>query len=482
MVSRPFSSYLLFAVPCGSIEVLKIQNQRCLALGTRAGSGVSVITKIPRQKIMARKKFRHSPRFESSGDSTFQEYLLGQPAQSTTRTELLRMIRGGEDTYLELKVKLSNSERIAQGIVALANTDGGTIIFGVNDQLRIEGVSNPEWVQQELARICREEIVPPLIPMIDTIAFDSGKRIVALDIDGKRRPYRTRDGRFYLRIGAEKREVSRDELSAWLDELRPLGFENIPLQTVTEDDFDDALLWSFASGFDDNAPNAGLYQTSDFLRKDLLLAVGNADEFFPTVAGVLLFGKDEKVAELLPRSNVTVARFSGDNGTAQLIEAIEVKGNLHTEFDSIIAFIKRYADLSKERPKRKLELVTESVIQARAAYHHYSVAEAVINAIIHRDLAIRDIRTRVNIYDNAIEFVNPRRTNGFSPPASRAIRYGITQRLNPQIAAIFTRREYGITAPHGGLPMILRQSKLFSGRKPEIYLANDEFKLKIWAA
>jgi predicted HTH transcriptional regulator len=125
-------------------------------------------------------------------------------------------------------------------------------------------------------------------PLIDTIAFDSGKRIVALDIDGKRRPYRTRDGRFYLRIGAEKREVSRGELSTWLDEIRPLGFENIPLQGVSEDDFDDALLWSFASGFDDNAPNIALYQTSDFLRKDLMLAVGTTDEFFPTVAAVLL--------------------------------------------------------------------------------------------------------------------------------------------------------------------------------------------------
>ncbi|MBK6723521.1 MAG: putative DNA binding domain-containing protein [Acidobacteria bacterium] len=239
---------------------------------------------------------------------------------------MLRLIRGGEDTYLELKVKLSNSEKIAQGIVALANTDGGTIIFGVNDQLRIEGVSNPEWVQQELVRICREEIVPPLVPIIDTIAFDSGKRVVALDVDGRKRPYRTKDGRFYLRFGAEKREVSRDELSVWLDDLRPLGFETIPLQTVTEDDFDDALLWSFASGFDDDAPNRSLYQTSDFLRKDLLLAVGNTDDFFPTVAAVLLFAKSERVPELLPRSNVTVARYSGDNGTAQLIEAVEVKG------------------------------------------------------------------------------------------------------------------------------------------------------------
>lgn len=429
---------------------------------------------------MPRRKFRHSPRFESSEDHSFQEYLVNQPTQTTTRTELLRLIRGGEDTYLELKVKLSNSERIAQGIVALANTDGGTIIFGVNDQLRIEGVSNPEWVQQELIRICRDEIVPPVVPIIDTIAFDSGKRVVALDVDGRRRPYRTRDGRFYLRFGAEKREVSRDELSAWLDEVRPLGFENIPLQTVTEEDFDDGLLWSFATGFDDNAPNINLYQTSDFLRKDLLLAVGNTDDFFPTVAAVLLFGKNDRVPELLPRSNVTVARFSGDNGTAQLIEAIEVKGNLLTQYETILAFIQRYADMAKERPKKRLSLVTDPLMQARSTYHFYSVSECLINALIHRDLALREIRTRINIYDNAIEFINPRRTNGFSPPASRAIRYGITQRLNPQIAAIFTRREYGINAPHGGLPMVLQQSNRFSGRKPEIYIANDEFKVKIF--
>src|SRR6478672_12249210 len=203
---------------------------------------------------MPRRKFRHTQRFDTSADQSFQEYLVNHDAPATTRTELLRLIRGGEDTYLELKVKLSNSERIAQGIVALANTDGGTIIFGVNDHLRIEGVSNPEWVQQELSRICRDEIVPSIVPLIDTIAFDSGKRIVALDIDGKRRPYRTRDGRFYLRFGSEKREVAREELGLWLDEVRPLGFENIPLQTVSEDDIDDALLWSFANSYDDSAP------------------------------------------------------------------------------------------------------------------------------------------------------------------------------------------------------------------------------------
>lgn len=429
---------------------------------------------------MARRRFRHSQRFESSADRSHEEYLFTQPAQLTSKTELLRLIRGGEDTYLELKVRLSNSERITQGIVALANTNGGTIIFGVNDQLRIEGVANPEWVQEELTRICRDEIVPPIIPLIDTIAFDSGKRVVALDVQPRRKPYRTREGRFYMRFGAEKREVSREQLSMWLDEIRPLAYENIPLFTAEEKDFDDGLLWSFAGAFEDVSPTINLYQTADFLKKDLILAVGGADDFFPTVAALMLFGKNERVPELFPRSVVTVARFSGENGGAQLVEKIEVKGNLHTQYESILAFIERYCDLSKDKPaKRGLHLVGAPVA-ARSSYHIYAVREALANALIHRDFALRDIPTRITIYDNFIEFANGRRTQGFVPPASRAIRYGITQRLNPQIASIFSRREYGTSIPRGGLPMILKQSERFANRRAEVYTVNDEFKLKIY--
>ena len=428
---------------------------------------------------MPRRKFRNSQRFESPTERSFQEYILNTPAPITTRSELLRLIRGGEDTYLELKVKLSNPERITQGIVALANTAGGTIIFGVSDQLRVEGVVNSEFVQEELVRICREEIVPPLVPLIDVIAFDNGRRLVAIDIEGKRRPYRTRDGRFYIRIGAEKREISRTELSTWLDEIRPLAYENIPLPEVAENDFDDSLLWSFADAFDTDSLGKNLYQTGDFLKKDLLLAIGGADEFLPTVAGVLLFGKNERVTEVLPRARVRLARYSGDNGNAQMVESVELNGNLLTLYEGILKFISRYCDLEKTKPKKAKG---HSPVQARSDYSLYAVREAVANALMHRDLAIRDIPTRISVYDNAIEFTNARRTNGFVPPASRAIRYGIAQRLNPQIASIFEKREYGTTVPRGGLPMLLRDSHRFSGRRSEIYTTNDEFKLKIYGA
>ncbi|MBA2380096.1 MAG: putative DNA binding domain-containing protein [Blastocatellia bacterium] len=428
---------------------------------------------------MPRRKFRHSQRFDTPADRSHEEYLLNQPAQLTTRTELLRLIRGGEDTYLELKVKLSNSERITQGIVALANTNGGTIIFGINDQLRIEGVANPEGVMEELARICRDEIVPPLVPILDSIAFDSGKRVVALDVEPRRRPYRTRDGRFYMRFGAEKREVAREQLSMWLDEIRPLGYENIPLFTASEGDFDDGLLWTFAKGYDDSSPVSNLYQTADFLKKDLLMAIGTGDEFMPTVAALVLFGKSDRVDAMFPRSAVTVARYSGENGSAQLVESRKVIGNLHHQNESIKEFISRYCDLTKDRPKRAAE-TDDPMAKPRSRFHIYAVREAIANLLVHRDFVFRDIASRINIYDNSIEFINARRTIGFTPPGGRAIRYGITLRLNPQIAAVFARREYGSSVPQGGLPMVLKQSERISGKRAEVYTSNDEFKLKIY--
>src|SRR3970040_2092254 len=127
---------------------------------------------------MARRKFRSNQRHEPTTARSFQEYILSSPGPQTSRVELLRLVRGGEDTFLELKVKLSNSERIAQEIVALANTAGGGMIFCVNDQMRVEGVDDPEGVQEQLVRICREEIQPPLIPFIDRVAFDNGRRVV----------------------------------------------------------------------------------------------------------------------------------------------------------------------------------------------------------------------------------------------------------------------------------------------------------------
>jgi ATP-dependent DNA helicase RecG len=435
---------------------------------------------------MARRRFRSNQRHEPATERSFQEYILSTPGPQTSRMELLRLVRGGEDTFLELKVKLSNTEKIAQEIVALANTGGGTIIFGVNDQLRVEGVDDAESVQEELVRLCREEIQPPLVPFIDRISFDNGRRIVALDVDGKRRPYRTRDGRFYLRIGAEKREATREELSALFDEARPLRYENVPAIGAAIEDIDEAHLWSFLREFAGDAfdeSNTAGYPTQEFLERDLLLATNNGNEIVPTVAGLLLFGTDESVAELLPRASISAIRFAGDSVQSAVVERAKLTGNLSTLYDSTLRFITRYCDLLDIRLRNSAAAsVEESPVPARSNYQRGVVSEAVANMLTHRDLVLRDQPTRLHIFDHSLELINPRRSAGFSPIAQKAIRYGLPQRLNPQLSAIFSNPGYGLKLTPGGLPMVMREGRRFSNRRPEIVAFNDEFRLRLYGS
>jgi ATP-dependent DNA helicase RecG len=438
----------------------------------------------PVKTQMARRRFRSNQRHEPTTERSFQEYVLSSPAPQTSRTELLRLIRGGEDTFLELKVKLSNTEKIAQEIVALANTGGGVIVFGVNDQLRVEGVDDPERVQEDLVRICREEIHPPLIPFIDRIALDNGRRIVALDIESKRRPYRTRDGRFYLRIGAEKREASREEISALLDEARPLRYESVPAIGATIADIDEAHLWTYLRAFEGGAFEESTvvnYPTTEVLERDLLLAVSDGQDVVPTVGGLLLFGRDERVGELLPRAAVTATRFSGDSLQSPVIERVKITGNLLTVYEATARFISRYCDLRDSRPRNLAETTEdESPVPARANYHRGVVTEAITNMLAHRDLALRDLPSRLHVFDHSLEFVNARRSVGFSPVAQKAIRYGMPQRLNPQLASVLTNAAYGLPLSLRGLPALLREARRFSNRKAEIVAFNDEFRLRIY--
>jgi len=435
----------------------------------------------PANTQMARRRFRSNQRHEPVTERSFQEYLYSSGAPQTSRTELMRMVRGGEDTYLELKVKLSNSERIAQGIVALANTGGGVIVFGVNDQLRVEGVEHPEEVLVELVRICREEVVPPLIPFIDRLAFDNGRRIVALEVQGKQPPYRTRDGRFFVRIGADKREATNDELSALLDAVKPFNYEALPAIGATIADIDEAHLWSFMRAFEGSAFDESTvkgYPTAEILERYLLLATESRGELAPTVAGLLLFGRDESVARLMSRTTVIATRFGGDNHQAPVIERVEISGNLATVYEATLKFASRYADVWDARPNLPRTDAVDGV-PARANYHRGAINEAIANALIHRDLAVREITTRIHVFDRVIEIVNPRRSAGFAPAALRSIRFGVTQRLNPQIVSIFSSPAYGLSLPAGGIPKLLSEARAFSGRLPDITAFNDEFRVRL---
>ncbi len=439
---------------------------------------------------MARKRYHNSqrPRQSPGSERSYHEYLISTPAMITSRAELVRMLRGGEDTYLELKVRFSNVEKLIAEIIALANTDGGAVVFGVNDQLRIEGVDDPEYIEERLREICTQQIQPPVFPFINKVAFDSGRRIVILEVEPVNRPHRTLDDRFYMREGAIKRETTREELSKLFGETHLTRFEQVPvLQSMIEDDIDESLFWSYIRGV-----NPGYWGEStkgfptDTILRDMGLAVKIGDELIATIAGLMLFGRNQRLGALLPAADLITTRFSGRDHNAPIVEQAHLQGTLFHLFDGAFKFITRYVDLWDARPSRKIREGTEAEVQAgadqfmpiRANYPRGTMIEALTNSLIHRDWSARDRQARINIYDESIELINPAQTVEL-PMIS--LRYGISQPHNPRIKAVFTNRHYGLPCVHGGVPMIFEEAIAFARRTPEgPSITNGLFRLKIY--
>src|SRR5207237_6413463 len=131
----------------------------------------------------------------------------------------------------------------------------------------------------------------------------------------------------------DKREASPDERADVLDDSLPLLYENIAALRATLADIDEAHLWSFMRGFEGgafDAANVKDYPTGEILERYLMLATNSHDDVVPTVASLLLFGRDESVAKLLPRAAMIATRFGGDTAQATVIERGELHGNLAT--------------------------------------------------------------------------------------------------------------------------------------------------------
>jgi len=428
------------------------------------------------------RRLRQAPGSERS----YHAYQVDLPAPMTSRGELVRMVRGGEDTYLELKVRFSNVEKLTAEIIALANTAGGAMVFGVNDQLRIEGVDDPEAIETQLRDICANHIQPPVFPYINKVAFDSGRRIVILEVDPDNRPHRTLDDRFYIREGSTKRETTREELSLLMRETRLTSFEQVPVfNAEIENDIDESLFWSYVRGV-----NPGYWGEStkgfptDSVLRDMGLAVKVEDELLLTVGGLLLFGLNDRVADLASHANLRITRYSGNDLNSPVIEQSNLQGNLFRLFDGALSFINRYVDLWDARPSRKTrerqsgETNPDSFLQSRAGYHRGAVIEALTNSLVHRDWSERAHPARINIYDSGVEFTNPSQ-----PPELPIIslRYGVTAPRNPRLKAIFTNQHYGLPMARGGVPMICAETINFARRAPEgPSITNGEFRLKIY--
>ena len=107
--------------------------------------------------------------------------------------ELLELIEEGESLTCEFKRKFSTTEKIVREMIAFANTKGGYLIIGVDDDKEIFGVESEKAEAELIYDAAKNFCEPPLDVSIDYVEV-KGKEVVVVEVfESQNKPYRIQD-------------------------------------------------------------------------------------------------------------------------------------------------------------------------------------------------------------------------------------------------------------------------------------------------
>ena len=104
--------------------------------------------------------------------------------------ELKNLVRQGEGTSLEFKLKASHPEKIIREMVAFANSKGGKLLVGVGDDKTIPGLKFVDEEEYILVRAIERNCFPPLRYEIERIAITDERDVLVFNIPkSKEKPH-----------------------------------------------------------------------------------------------------------------------------------------------------------------------------------------------------------------------------------------------------------------------------------------------------
>lgn len=123
--------------------------------------------------------------------------------------QLKNIARDGESQHVEFKKKVNFPDKIIKEVVAFANTDGGWLLLGVDDNGYFSGLKFPEEEKDILSQAIYENCRPQVKFKTHTIPLNQKKAIVAYEIPSSRKkPHRVRaEGRSFCYVRIKDRSV-----------------------------------------------------------------------------------------------------------------------------------------------------------------------------------------------------------------------------------------------------------------------------------
>jgi ATP-dependent DNA helicase RecG len=388
--------------------------------------------------------------------------------------EILAELTAGESQHREFKRQIENPESVAGEIVAFANSDGGTLYLGVEDDGQIAGLSDSDATFQQLTNICRDRCIPPVSPVLEEQTIQ-GRAIILLTVRpelNRLKPYRTAGGRFYLRVGKEKKDATGRELVRIAQAAGELHYDDSPVLGATLGDLSTSAFSAyhkrqFGIALEEQLEQSGM--TLETLLRNLRLLHDLDGEVLLSVAGLLLFG--EAPERWMPHSRISAVAFAGLSEDAPIMDRREITGRLPTLIEESRAFLQR----NIRAPAREHGFYREDIL----LYDPQALGEAVVNAVAHRDYSLSGSQIRLFLFDDRIEVRSPGRLPNSITLDN--IKLGVHAERNRTIATLLTQLGY-MSAIGTGIPrLIIRLSRTLSGREPEFELVGEELRVRIWA-
>ena len=253
------------------------------------------------------------------------------------------------------------------------------------------GVSEPLDLEERLANLISDLIVPRLVPEIEILPWRRTQVLAVQVHPSSGRPhYLKRDGLaggVYVRVGSTNRRADPE----LIDELRRFArgeaFDEQPMPGLDSE------------GLDFRAASESFAPVRKLARRDLdtlRLVTSHQGRQVLTVGGMLLFGRDRE--RHFPDAWIQAGRFQGAD-KSRIIDRAEIRSFPLRAVEQAIAFVEKHtlhgAEIGAVRRKERWSLPP------------VAVREAVINAVVHTDYAQRGAPLRLSIFDDRLEIENP---------------------------------------------------------------------------
>ena len=294
--------------------------------------------------------------------------------------------------------KLSDSE-IFEAVVAFANTEGGELYLGIEDNGEVTGVHK---AHENITTVCafianntippvsvRAEIVEDILPVLKISVPKTYSGITAT-VSGKTLHRQ-------LKADGEPENVPMypTAFATRLSDLRLLDYSAMPVLQSGIEDFDPIEVQRLRQLVTSYNGEKNLLDLTD---EDLFKALGLVREqnntLYPTITGILLIGKVEAIKRHIPTH---AAVF-------QVLEGTEVRNN----DDYVLPLLQTIERLNNSLEARNSEQEIEMGLfrYAIPEFDRRAIREALVNAFSHRDYSKMG-RVRVTINDEGLTIANP---------------------------------------------------------------------------